>query len=63
MASKSYKVTGPLAVPFREDGTSVYLYEGAEWPDGLREGETERFVDLGLVGEVEETKPASKSSK
>lgn len=62
MAAKSHVVTGALAVAYREDGTTVYLYRGAEWPDGLRAGETERFVELGLV---EETKPepASKSSK
>lgn len=66
MAGKSYVVSGPLATPYREDGTRVYLYEGAEWPDGLRDGETERFVDLGLIGESEQPKaddkPAAKKS-
>ena len=65
MAGKAYVVTGPLATPYREDGTRVYLYEGAEVPDGLREGEVERLVDLGLLGEKQADKPApaSKSSK
>lgn len=65
MAGKSYRVVGPLATPYREDGSRAYLYEGSEWPDGLREGETERFLDLGLLGEVEalaEEKPAAKKT-
>lgn len=65
MAGKSYVVTAPLATPYREDGTRAYLYQGAEWPDGLRDGETERFVDLGFIAEGEaasksEDKPAAK---
>lgn len=63
--AKSLKVTGPLATPYREDGSRVYLYEGSEWPDGLREGETERFVDLGLIGESDDgeaTKATPKKS-
>jgi hypothetical protein len=55
MSSKTYQVTGPLATPYLEDGSRVYLYEGALLPDGLREGEVERLVDLGLAGEVEIT--------
>lgn len=50
-AGKSYKVVGPLATPYRGDGSRAYLYEHAEWPDGLRDGETERFLDLGLIAE------------
>lgn len=73
MAGKSYVVTGPLATPYREDGTRAYFYQGSEWPDGgLRDGETERFVDLGLIAEADEETDskapakkaaASKSSK
>lgn len=66
MAAKSYVVTGPLATPYREDGSRVYLYQGAEVPDGLREGEVDRMVDLGLFGEAaasEETPAAKKSTK
>ena len=64
MAGKSYVVTGPLATPYREDGTRVYLYEGAEVPSGLREGELERLLDLGLFGEAEhaDEKPAAKKA-
>lgn len=65
--AKSYKVVGPLATPYREDGSRAYLYEGTEWPEGgLREGETERFLDLELIAESkseEPAKPAPKSSK
>lgn len=67
MAGKSYIVTAALATPYREDGSRAYLYEGAVWPDGLREGETERFVELGFLGENKgeqsAEKPARKSSK
>lgn len=67
MAGKSYVVTAPLATPYREDGTRVYLYAGSQWPDGLRDGETERFVDLGFVeeraGDTSESKaPAKKAA-
>lgn len=68
MAGKTYVVTGPLATPYREDGSRAYFYEGTEWPEGgLREGETERFVDLGLIGEFEAVeaegdKPAARKS-
>lgn len=61
--AKTYVVTGPLATPYRGDGSRVYLYQGTELPDGLREGEVERFVDLGLVGEKAETpKPAARKA-
>lgn len=63
MAGKSYVVTGPLATPYREDGTRVYLYEGSEMPDGLRSGELERMVELGLVGEAPAERPTPKSSQ
>lgn len=67
MAGKTYVVSGPLATPYREDGSRAYLYQGSEWPDGLREGETERFLDLGFIAEVEATeqggnKPAARKS-
>lgn len=66
MPTKVLKVVGPLATPYREDGSRAYLYEGAEWPDGLREGETDRFKDLGLVAEVDvdsdEDKTAAKKT-
>lgn len=63
MAGKSYVVTSPLATPYREDGTRAYLYQGAEWPDGLREGETERFADLGFIAEADsDSKPAAKKA-
>jgi hypothetical protein len=61
--AKSYRVTGALATPYREDGTRAYLYEGSEWPDGLRDGETDRFLDLGLIGEEGEAKDDSAPAK
>jgi hypothetical protein len=50
---KVNKVTGPLATPYLETGERIYLYQGAELPSNLREGEVERLTDLGLVSEVE----------
>lgn len=65
--SKAYKVTGPLATPYLEDGARIYIYEGGILPDGLREGEVERLVDLGLVEETDvapedEAGPPAKSA-
>ncbi len=64
--AKSYVVTGALATPYAQDGSRPYLYEGTAWPDDLREGETERFLDLELISEVgapaEAEKPAAKKA-
>jgi len=59
MATKTYVVSGPLATPYLEDGTRVYLYQGAELPEGLRKGELKRLTDLGLVSEAKAEKSAS----
>lgn len=48
--AKSYIVTAPLATPYREDGSRVYIYQGAPFV-GVREGEVERFLDLGFIAE------------
>lgn len=48
--AKNYVVTAPLATPYREDGTRVYIYQGAPFV-GVREGEVERFLDLGFIAE------------
>lgn len=63
MAGKTYVVTGPLATPYREDGSRAYLYKGSEWPDGLRDGETERFIDLGLIDEASSEPEAKAPAK
>ena len=58
---KAHVVTGPLATPYLETGERIYLYQGAVLPSGLREGEANRLVDLGLVAEQDidaETAPA-----
>lgn len=52
-------VTAPLVIAKRADGSDVYLYEGAEFPDGMAEGEAERLADYLDAGD----KPARKSSK
>lgn len=65
MAEKSYVVIGALATPYAQDGSRAYLYQNAPWPTGLREGETERFLDLKLIGEAkvaEDPVPAKKAA-
>lgn len=66
MAEKAYVVIGALATPYAQDGSRAYLYQNAPWPTGLREGETERFLDLKLIGEVkaasEDIEPAKKAA-
>jgi hypothetical protein len=63
LMTKVLKVVGPLATPYQEDGSRANHYEGAEWPEGaFREGETERFKDLGLIAEVEQSADDSPKS-
>lgn len=67
MAKKNV-VTAPLVVAKRADGSDAYLYEGSDFPDGLKDGELKRLTDAGLVGEVDasdddsEKAPAKKSA-
>lgn len=67
MAKKNV-VTAPLVVTKRADGSDAYLYEGSDFPDGLKDGELKRLTDAGLVGEVDasdddsEKAPAKKSA-
>lgn len=44
-------VTAPLVIAKLEDGSDVYLYEGAQIPGGLLEGEEKRLIAAGLVAE------------
>jgi hypothetical protein len=53
-ASKTNKVTGALVITKNEDGSDLYLYEGAELPDFIDKGEVKRLTDLGLVESVSE---------
>lgn len=39
-------VTSSLVIAKRADGSDVYLYEGASFPDGMLEGEAERLADF-----------------
>lgn len=51
--TKVYKVVSDLATPYLENDERIYLYQGAIFPAGLREGEVERFLDLGFIEETE----------
>lgn len=53
-------VTVPLVIAKRADGSDVYLYEGAPFPEGLREGEAERLAEF--LADDEGDKPARKSA-
>jgi hypothetical protein len=45
----SFTVVGALAIVKGKDGRVVYLYRGAEVPEGVSKEELDRLVDLGLV--------------
>lgn len=42
-------VTAALVIATAPDGSHVYLYQGAQVPEGLRDGEAERFENEGLA--------------
>lgn len=54
-------VSAPLVIARREDGSDVYLYEGAALPAGLAEGEAERLADF--LKDDDDKSPVRKSSK
>ncbi len=57
-------VTAPLVIAKRADGSDVYVYEGVQLPEGLKDGEVERLVTAGLVGsdESDEKSPRRRKS-
>lgn len=59
-------VTAPLVITKREDGSDLYLYEGAELPDHVSGDEVKRLVGLGLVDKADSSAksktPASESN-
>lgn len=57
------RVTAPLVIAKRADGSDVYLYEDAPVPDGLLDGELERLTDAGLIGEDEDSTESKSSSR
>jgi hypothetical protein len=59
----AHVVTAPLIITKREDGSDLYLYEGAELPDFIEAEEVKRLTDLGLVGDPEADAKSSKSRK
>lgn len=57
------KVNAPLVIAKRADGSDVYLYEGATFPDGMAEGEAERLADFLTDDEDGDTSKSSSRSK
>lgn len=54
-------VTAPLVVAKRADGSDVYLYEGVQVPEGLKDGEVDRLKAAELIGDpAEDEKPATR---
>jgi hypothetical protein len=53
-------VTGALVITKRENGSDLYLYEGAEVPEFVSKDEVKRLVDLELVEDTSSKKAADK---
>lgn len=64
----AYTVTAPLVIAKKQDGSDLYLYEGAVLPDFVPEADVKRLSDLGFVDKVPEgssakpRKPAAESN-
>lgn len=58
------RVSAPLVIAKRADGSDVYLYQGAAFPEGLAEGEQERLAEfLEDSDDGDSKQPAKKSGK
>jgi hypothetical protein len=61
----AYKVTSPLVITKKEDGSDLYLYEGAVVPDFVSDDEVKRLSADKLIEKAgdESAKSAAKGSK
>jgi hypothetical protein len=50
--AQQHIVTAPLVITKKEDGSDLYLYEGAVLPDHVSADEAKRLSDLGLVDKL-----------
>ena len=58
MADSKNRVTAPLVIARRADGSDVYLYRGAILPDDLADGEAKRLAEfLGTDKDLAESEP------
>jgi hypothetical protein len=48
----AYKVVKPLVITKRQDGSDLYLYEGALLPDFVSDEEAKRLLDEEFVEKV-----------
>lgn len=50
----SKQVIVPLVIAKQEDGSDLYLYQGAPVPESLSKDEVKRLSDGGFIGDVKE---------
>ena len=58
----SHVVTAPLVISKKQDGSDLYLYEGAQLPDYVSADEIKRLSDLGLIDKVDGRTSGGKKS-
>lgn len=49
-AEKAVIVLAPLVITKQEDGSDVYLYQGAPMPEGISDAEVKRLTAEGFIG-------------
>lgn len=61
----AFKVTTPLVITKKQDGSDLYLYQGAVLPDFVSDEEVKRLSDGGFVEKFgdDPAKSAAKGSK
>lgn len=57
----SHQVIVPLVVATQEDGSALYLYQGAPVPSSLPDAEVKRLKDGGFIGKVAKTDAGEES--
>lgn len=57
----AHVVTAPLVIAKNEDGSDLYLYEGAQLPSHVKGDALKALVDSGLVEERKADEPRAAS--
>lgn len=57
--SSSYVVIAPLVISKKEDGSDLFLYEGAQLPEWATAVEIDRLSALGFIVEVSAAEAAT----
>lgn len=58
----AFKVTAPLVITKKQDGSDLYLYEGSVVPDFVSDEEIKRLSEDKLVKKVDD-EPAKSAAK